>query len=160
MTSEEYGHAYNKGFDLTVRLLCSRGVQADHAREVAQAAWVRGWERIGQLRDKCLVTTWVNTIALNVNRGLIRKEPVRNLPELPHGTSYIDLTAIDIARVLSRCRPSHRQLLEQFMLGVTPREIAEREGVSDTAIRIRMLRARRAVRMQIERRRILPSRCR
>ena len=74
MTKEGYGQAYQRGFELTVRFLLSRGVQRDNAREVAQAAWVRAWERLSQLRDDNLVVTWVNTIALNVYRGLIRKD--------------------------------------------------------------------------------------
>ena len=64
MTREEYGQAYQRGFDLTVRLLLSRGAPRDRAREVAQAAWARGWERLSQLRNESLVVTWVNTIAL------------------------------------------------------------------------------------------------
>lgn len=46
------------------------------ACESAQAAWVRGWGRLGQLRDETLVLTWVNTIALNVYRRLIREAPL------------------------------------------------------------------------------------
>ncbi len=70
MTREGYGQAYQKGFSLTVRFLLSRGVQRDAADEAAQAAWVKGWERLEQLRNESSVTTWVNTIALNVYRRL------------------------------------------------------------------------------------------
>ena len=52
MTREEYGKAYQKGYNLTVRFLVSRGLAYDAAQETAQAAWVKGWERIGQLRDQ------------------------------------------------------------------------------------------------------------
>ena len=51
MTREEYGAAYKKGYNLTVRFLVSRGLSYDSAQETAQAAWVKGWERLGQLRD-------------------------------------------------------------------------------------------------------------
>ncbi len=154
MTREGYGQAYQRGFDLTVRFLLSRGVQRDHAREVAQAAWVRAWERLSQLRDDSLVVTWVNTIALNVYRGLIRKELLnRSLVELRDKrdrTVAIDMAAIDVARVLRICRPSDRRLLEQNMCGVTTGEIAKQQGVSETAIRIRLLRARRYARSRLE----------
>ncbi len=154
MTRDGYGQAYQRGFDVTVRFLLSRGVRRDSAREVAQAAWVRAWERLSQLRDDSLVVTWVNTIALNVYRGLIRKELLnRSLVELRDQrdrTVTINMAAIDVARVLRICRPSDRHLLEQNMYGLTTGEIAREQGVSETAIRIRLLRARRYARSRLE----------
>ena len=152
MNREEYGQAYQRGFELTVRLLLSRGVPADRAREVAQAAWVRGWERLEQLRNESLVVTWVNTIALNVYRNYLRSEPIyQTLPELST-KGGVDFAAIDISRILKICRPYDRFLLEQQMCGVTTEEIAREQGVTETAIRIRMLRARRSARVRVEKR--------
>ena len=154
MTREGYGQAYQKGFSLTVRFLLSRGVQRDAADEAAQAAWVKGWERLEQLRNESSVTTWVNTIALNVYRRLARREanpPV--LPTMYEKTVKIDVAAIDVARILQFCRPNDRHLLEQqYVNGVTTEEIAREQGVTETAIRIRLLRARRHARSQVERR--------
>jgi DNA-directed RNA polymerase specialized sigma24 family protein len=153
MTRDGYGQAYQRGFELTVRFLLARGIHRENAKEVAQAAWVRGWERLGQLRNESLVITWVNTIALNVYRSLIRREPVeRDLGEVAGKTAGIDLAAIDVARILRFCRPCDRILLEQSMRGLTTAELAEQQGVSETAIRIRLLRARRDARARLERR--------
>lgn len=154
MNKDGYGQAYQKGFNLTVRFLLSRGVQRDIADEVAQAAWVRGWERRDQLRDEGLVVTWVNTIALNVYRRLIRRECSHpDLPRLPEKTVSIDIAAMDVARILAFCRPNDRHLLEQqYVNGVTTQEMAREQGVTETAIRIRLLRARRDARSQVERR--------
>jgi len=152
MTRDEYGVAYQKGFDITVRFLLSRGAQREYALEVAQGAWVRGWERLHQLRDDAMVITWVNTIALNAYRRVMRQgAPTRELPEIvsPHG---IDTAAIDVHRILNYCRPSERILFEQQMCGVTTEEIARKQGVTETAIRIRLLRARRATRSRLEKR--------
>ena len=152
MTRDQYGQAYQRGYNLTVRLLLSRGAQRDRAREVAQAAWARGWERLTQLRNDHLVTTWVNTIALNVYRSVLRSEPCyQELPELSTKAN-VDLAAIDVARILQICRPCDRVLLEQQMRGVTAEEIARDQGVTETAIRIRLLRARRAARARVEKR--------
>lgn len=152
MTREEYGQAYQRGYNLTVRLLLSRGAPRDRARDVAQAAWARGWERLSQLRNDHLVVTWVNTIALNVYRSVLRSEPCyQELPELSTKAG-VDLAAIDIARILRICRPGDRLLLEQQMRGVTAEEIARTQGVTETAIRIRLLRARRAARSRVEKR--------
>lgn len=152
MTRDRYGVAYQRGFDLTVRFLLSRGAQREYAIEVAQGAWVRGWERLHQLRDEATVVTWVNTIALNAYRRVMRREaPAQELPEIisPHG---INLAAIDVHRILGQCRPSERDLFEQQMHGATTEEIAKTQGVTETAIRIRLLRARRATRTRLEKR--------
>ena len=152
MTRDGYGIAYQKGFALTVRFLLSRGAQREYAMEVAQGAWVRGWERLHQLRDEATVITWVNTIALNAYRRVMRREaPSQELPEVisPHG---IDIAAIDVHRILNYCRPSERVLFEQQMNGATTEEIARKQGVTETAIRIRLLRARRATRSRLEKR--------
>jgi DNA-directed RNA polymerase specialized sigma24 family protein len=152
MTSEEYGLQYSQGFDRTVRFLVSRGVERDTAPDVAQSAWVRGWERIAQLREDRFVLTWVNTIALNVHRRLRRMQPSSLLVVEGHEhlaefqTRGIDLAAIDLSRLLKKCAPAHRCLLEQQMQGVTAAEIAHQNGTTETAVRIRLLRARRGAR--------------
>ena len=105
MTNTAFGEAYRTGFERTVRFLTSRGAPQDGALEAAQAAWVRGWERLNQLRNEEMVLTWVNSIALNVYRGVVRRQALTQpLPEL-HSKFKIDLCAIDLDRVLKFCRP-------------------------------------------------------
>jgi DNA-directed RNA polymerase specialized sigma24 family protein len=150
MTRETYGQAYQKGFKRTVRLLCARGASTDNAEDVAQAAWLRGWERLHQLRDEGMIVSWVNAIAMNVHRYTVHHEDrYRTLPDLC-GQAGIDLAPIDAARILTLCRPRDRVLFEQQMGGLTTEEIAAQQGVSTTAIRIRFLRARRAARASVE----------
>ncbi len=150
MTRECYGQAYQRGFDLTLNFLRSRGVPAENAREATQAAWVKGWERLEQLRNEDLVVAWVNTIALNVYRRARRFEAsCRTLPDL-HTRPGVNLAAIDIGRILKVCRPTDRALLEHVLVGLSPREIALQRGVPESAIRVRLLRARRAARLRIQ----------
>lgn len=150
MTREGYGQAYQYGFDLTLRFLRSRGVPSERASEVTQAAWAKGWERLEQLQNESMVVTWVNAIALNAYRRVARSEPVwQGLPDL-RTRPAVNLAAIDMARILKVCGPGDRALLEQQMKGLTPREIARMRGVPESAIRIRLLRARRAARQRIE----------
>lgn len=150
MTKENYAQAYQRGFDYTVRLLVARGAQGDTAREAAQAAWVRGWERLAQLRNESMVNAWVNTIALNFLRRTLRNEgALQALTERPSGGG-IDFAAIDVARILSFCRPHERALLEKYLQGMTMAELARENGVTETAIRIRIMRARRAAKFRAE----------
>ena len=145
MTRENYGAAYLVGFERTTRFLVSRGVLRDNAAEFAQAAWARGWEQLNQLRDESTVTSWVNTIALNSYRRNVERQSIL-LPARVSETTMIDLAAIDLARILDRCRPCDRLLLKQHLSGVTTREIAEHQRISEAAVRVKLLRARRTAR--------------
>jgi DNA-directed RNA polymerase specialized sigma24 family protein len=145
MTRENYGAAYLNGFERTTKFLVSRGVHRDNAKELAQAAWARGWEQRDQLRDESTVTSWVNTIALNYYRRLVERQNI-TLPTRVADTTMTDLAAIDLARILDLCRPGDRFLLQQHLWGVTTKEIAERQRISETAVRVKLLRARRTAR--------------
>jgi RNA polymerase sigma factor (sigma-70 family) len=146
MTREEYGQAYQRGFNLTVRFLVSRGLSYDSAQETAQAAWAKGWERLGQLRDQGMVLTWMNSIALNIHRSFIRREPLlQALPELSTSPK-VNLAAIDVRRILKVCKMNDRMVLQRHYLeGYKVQEIARQQGWTETAVRIRLLRARRSV---------------
>ncbi|MBV8072187.1 MAG: RNA polymerase sigma factor [Acidobacteriaceae bacterium] len=146
MTTEEYGKAYQKGFNLTVRFLVSRGLSYDAALDTAQAAWAKGWERREQLRDPNLVLTWTNSIALNIHRTFLRREPqTQTLPEL-QAPPRMNVAAIDVKRILNECKPNDRVVLEgHYIEGYKVQEIARQHGWSETAVRIRLLRARRSV---------------
>src|SRR5262245_60781574 len=86
MTRDQYGQVYQQGLNRTIRFLMSRGVEADTAPDIAQGAWVRGWERLEQLRDDRMLITWVNTIALNQYRRVIRSDRLRQaLPAVDSG---------------------------------------------------------------------------
>jgi RNA polymerase sigma factor (sigma-70 family) len=122
------------------------------APDIAQSAWLRGWERLSQLRDERMLVTWVNTIALNQYRRAIRTESLhQEIQEAAHGRTSLNLAAIDVDKMLHLCRPQERELLEAQMLGVTAKEMAEAQGVSETAVRIRFFRARRSARQAVER---------
>src|SRR5579862_8456399 len=150
MTRDAFGLAYQSGFTGTIRFLISRGAKQEGAREAAQVAWVRGWERLHQLRNESMINTWVNSIALNTYRDSVRDAGrVRPLLEI-HGGSEVDHAAIDAARILRCCPAADRRLLEQHMQGATAGEIAKHHGATEAAVRVRLLRARRAARARIE----------
>jgi RNA polymerase sigma factor (sigma-70 family) len=146
MTREEYGSAYQGGFPLTVRFLISRGLSYDSALDTAQAAWLKGWEHLAQLRDPSLVLTWTNSIAINIHRSYLRREPqTQTLPELV-APPRMNVASIDANRILKECRPNDRAVLEgHYIEGYKVQEIAARHGWTETAVRIRLLRARRSV---------------
>jgi len=118
MTCEEYGNAYKKGYNLTVRFLVSRGLSYDGAQETAQAAWVKGWERLGQLRDSNMVLTWMNSIALNIHRSCMRREPfLQTLPEISTPPK-VNLAAIDEGKpeIITEAAKAYRAVIERFQI--------------------------------------------
>jgi RNA polymerase sigma factor (sigma-70 family) len=146
VTADEYGDAYHRGFPITVRFLVSRGVSYDTAVDTAQAAWAKGWERRSQLRDHSLVSTWANSIAWNIHRSSLRRDPAPQAMIEVWVLPHINLAAIDVNRALATCRPIEREVLEShYFEGYKVQEIAERHGWTETAVRIRLLRARRSV---------------
>lgn len=146
-TKQDYALAYSKNFDRTVKLLISRGAPREAAEEAAQAAWTRGWERLGQLRNAQFLTTWINTIALNCYRRELRHERLWDALGELSGHEAMNLAALDLEKILSRCHESHRALLLQWLAGNSVQEIANAQGATNLAIRIRLSRARQGARV-------------
>lgn len=154
MTSEEYADAYQRGFNLAVRFWVSRGVSYDDAVESVQAAWAKGWEHREELRQPASVVPWIISIAGNIRKTLLRQQQ-KNLPKNQEAASTISshAAAIDAKKVLDKSKPLHRAVLEaHYMHGLTAQEIAKSEGVSEGAIRLRLLRARRNLKKKVTRR--------
>jgi RNA polymerase sigma-70 factor, ECF subfamily len=149
MTQEAFGHAYWRGFVKTVRLLRSRGASLHDAEDLAQAAWLQGWRKIDQLRDQEMIVGWVNAIAVNYHRRGIRRESRYQILTDLCGQTGMDLARLETEKILECCRPADRILFEHQLGGLTTAEIAKRQRVSTTAIRIRLFRARRAVRARL-----------
>jgi RNA polymerase sigma-70 factor (ECF subfamily) len=146
MTDEYFGKAYQKGFHLTVRFLLSRGLSYEGALDTAQAAWTRGWERRDQLRQPALLLTWTNSIALNIYRTMLRRERQSEAFLQAEPVTNLNVAAFDVERILQECRPCDRTVLEEHYLdGYRVREIAQLQGCSEAAIRIRLFRARKKV---------------
>jgi RNA polymerase sigma factor (sigma-70 family) len=148
MKRTEYAEAFEAGYPATRRFLLSRGAAVEEAEEIAQAAWVRGWEYRDQLRDPGLVGYWVNSIARNLFRAKFRAKltaPIDGV-EAPY---WLNLEEIEVHRLLDRCSGDDRQLLKRSLEGYSAEEIAQDEGITSTGIRVRLLRIRQSLRQQL-----------
>lgn len=145
MTAEDYTRGYTCRFDVIVRFFLSRGVPYDEAVECVQAAWAKGWERREQLRDSTRVMPWIISIARNL-RNTSLKEHLREsaaFAELSRSEEHGRMEP-DAQRILERCEPSFRAILEaHYVQGLTAREIAAAEHISNAAAHARLTRARR-----------------
>lgn len=149
MERAEYAVAFENGYGATRRFLLSRGAGVDEADEIAQAAWVRGWEYRQQLRDPSLVSYWVNSIARNLFRARFRNAPTTSLEGVdPSYTMGLE-NEVELKRMLERCPGKDRALIEKSLSGYSAEEIAETEGISSTGIRVRLLRIRQHLRQEL-----------
>ena len=141
----EYGDAFTTGYAVTRRFLLGLGAPIDDAEEIAQAAWVRGWEYRDQLRDARLIGFWVNSIARNLLRARFRRPLTTRIEDL--SPSYtMDLEALELRRLLECCPRRDRALLERSLQGFSAEEIARVVGITSTGIRVRLLRIRQSLR--------------
>jgi DNA-directed RNA polymerase specialized sigma24 family protein len=143
----DYGDAYCAGYGATRRFLLANGAAIDEAEEIAQAAWVRGWEYREQLRDPAMVGFWVNSIARNLFRARFRGPSPMALDGL-HPSYTMDLQGLELHRMLERCSGRDRRLLERNLQGYSAEEIAREAGITSTGIRVRLLRIRNLLRQQ------------
>jgi DNA-directed RNA polymerase specialized sigma24 family protein len=150
MTRDEFGAAYQSSFRNTVGFLLARGLSADAAHEIAQAAWARGWERLSQLRDSRTLVMWLNRVALNLYRTSLRGEPpFQELTPAERGPE-LNIAAIDAAAILRKCKGHDRKMLRDFYLkGLHLSEIAKRNGWQENTARVRLFRARQAARLHL-----------
>jgi RNA polymerase sigma-70 factor (ECF subfamily) len=146
ITRKEFGMAYEKGCSQTVNFLISRGLQEEEANEKAQAAWAKGWERRFQMRDKKKALAWINTIALNLYRSSYRRDSrFEIIHEFPV-PARIKVHNLDLYKRLDQCREIDREILKlRYFEGFEIRELADRYDCTETAIRVRLLRARRSL---------------
>ncbi|MCB9384370.1 MAG: sigma-70 family RNA polymerase sigma factor [Bryobacterales bacterium] len=144
MTQQEFSIAYSDNFGLTRRFLLSRGMNAARADELAQAAWSKAWERRSQLRELTSVSAWVNTIALNLLRGEIRKSaPQVELSDRDEPISASVDEHLDAETLLGALNKQDRRLmLLHVVAGMTSNEIAKDAKLSPVAVRVRLHRAK------------------
>jgi RNA polymerase sigma-70 factor (ECF subfamily) len=144
---KKFGSAYKNGWGRTISFLLSKGLTVEEARESAQAAWVKGWERRDQICSKLKIVEWVNSIALNVFRSDYRKRVKEKEFEEFAIPPEVNIALMDLRRSLRRCRDRDRAILTKYYLqGFDSRELAGEYGCSETAVRVRIMRARRNLR--------------
>jgi DNA-directed RNA polymerase specialized sigma24 family protein len=153
MTTNEYGIAYERGFQQTLRSLRACGLNHTRAEECAQSAWCRGYEYLYQLRDPGSVVSWVTATAFNLLRSDQKRTKLFSelLPAHDRiSSSTINQAAADLGRILRFCKPHQRTLLEgRYLVGLSAVDMARLLGTSAGAIDHRVMRALDAIRRAI-----------
>jgi RNA polymerase sigma factor (sigma-70 family) len=145
-TSDAYRDAFEAGFRQTVQFLRLQGATRQDAEEFAQAAWAKGWERLGQLSDAGKIFVWINALA----RNLLRENRRRNemLIQLrstddPGVPPKVNPASLDLRRILRTTKQSERVIVtRRYFEGYAVKEIARAYGATERAIRRRLAQAR------------------
>lgn len=134
----------------------------DAAADLVQQAFVRGYQRLGTLREPERVGGWLFRILANLARDHQRSRvpgrvPLSSLPDLPGDEAGPDEAAergeirSRVAQALDRLTPEQREV---FMLkhveGRSYEEIAAVMDLSVGALKMRAHRAREALRFLLE----------
>ncbi len=118
----------------------------DLARDSAQAAWVRAWQRLDTIREPAKLRAWLVAIAANEARQASRSQRRRALRELPMPTDdpVGDLgvpEGADLTAALARLDPDDRGLVAmRYLAGLDSSEIAAATGRTASGVRVRLSR--------------------
>lgn len=125
------------------------------AEDVAQETFVRGYQKLPDLRDGTRFASWIDQIARNRCRDLLRKhqrrpeQPLTNVVEnaaAPDAEDFGDLRA-----ALARLPEEHRvPLLLYYYDGKDTQTLAREMGLSQGGACSRLFRARRQLRRLLD----------
>jgi RNA polymerase sigma factor (sigma-70 family) len=139
-----------------VHRLAARVLGPDDAADATQEVFVRAWSKIGQFRGDSAFGTWLFRLALNAivrrARHGHRLASAPQAPSEPARPASHDIR-LDVARALAGLDKSMRAVVVLHdMEGYSHDEIAQLLGITPSASRMRLHRARSI------RRRVLPRR--
>jgi hypothetical protein len=128
---QDYAMAFQKGYRRTLLALIRSSRRYDLAEDLAQAAWLRAWERWHQCQSPDPVP-WIIGIALNMLRDEIKRSSryCRLGPEHDRPTSMaVDVRAIDVDRILNNRESVSASCCERSMWKSAPLRRSQRSWV-------------------------------
>jgi RNA polymerase sigma-70 factor (ECF subfamily) len=147
-------------YTLAVRMVADR----DLAQDVAQEAFVRAWRAIGRFRGDARFSTWMHRITVNTafthrdRRKRAAADPLDAVYQEPESESLSPERGGESAAIRGPLRDALAALPESLRSVVvlkdvyewTHGEIAEHLGITVTAAKVRLHRARKSLRLTLE----------
>jgi RNA polymerase sigma-70 factor (ECF subfamily) len=138
-----------------------RGImrQPEAVEDATQMVFIKMFRRLPHLRDLALFEAWLFTLARNTAIDLIRRrncrpitvmidDQVRQIADPTTASACAEImSALDHA--LARLTPLDRHLVTQVVAGERYQTIANRSGLSLTAVKVRLHRARQFLRSSV-----------
>ncbi len=133
-----------------IRALCLREARrivgpSTAADDAAQEAAIRAWRQRACCRTPARPGPWVVTIGRREAFRMLaqrREQPLADVPEEPSG-DFEDLAALDLRMALRTMEDQEVQLLAgRYWQDLSDSELAERFGVAEATVRVRLHRLR------------------
>jgi RNA polymerase sigma-70 factor, ECF subfamily len=121
----------------------------DAARDSAQLAWIKAWQRLPTIRAADRLRAWLIAIAANEARQHVRAHRRRHVREIAPLTgeepterdSITTAEQLDLGMALRRLGPDDRALLAmRYLAGLTADEIGTATGMTGSGVRTRLSR--------------------
>lgn len=139
-----------------VYALCCRLLgRAEDAQDATQAAFVRAFVEIARFRGESSVRTWLYRIAVNESLGMLRRRrdtaPLVEESGDTGDSAPAVLERLAVRAAMARLKPEHRAILMlRFGEDLSYQEIAFVLGISLSAVKMRLSRARQEFRQCYE----------
>jgi len=149
---DAFGRLYRRHAE-RIHVLARRLVGSDLADEATQDVFVRAWTKLGSFRGDAQFGTWLHRLAINVlirraQSSRRREQRDTDLDPFLHARGTSDLNVrLDLEAALASIDKSYRQVVVLHdMEGYSHEEIASLLGIGVSASRMRLSRARTALR--------------
>lgn len=143
-----------------VRIAYAITCDLDGARDAAQLAWLKAWQRLPSIREPERLRTWLVAIAANEARQNVRARSRRQVREItpverdlerPAETGTPTADRMDLSAALVRLKATDRQLLAlRYVAGMTAEEIGPAIGLSASGVRTRLSRLVQRLREELD----------
>ena len=159
---EAFRHLLIEHRSAVTSTLIACGIRSeDTAHDLAQDVAVRAWQRLGSLQDERSFTAWIRRIAANAARDHLRRMAVRREDALD---SAVELASDDdphheaermaeIRLMLAALESEDSEIVEYLVAranGESVEALAARSGLSEGALKMRLMRARKRLRVRLE----------
>lgn len=142
---------------ITSTLIACGTRNEDTALDLAQEVAIRAWQRLDTLTDERSFTAWIRRIAANAARDHLRRMAVRREDDLE---SALDLAGQDdphrraertgeLRLMLAALEREDGEVVELLIAradGTSVEQLAMRTGLSEGALKMRLMRARKRLR--------------
>ena len=153
--------------------LCLRmSANTDDALDLSQEAFIRAWRSLGQYQFEASFSTWLFRLTSNICIDFLRRKKRRqetsltesyddsdegaelSVPDMqpsPEQQAMTNETKIELARVMERLSPEHREILQLRVIeNLQYEQIADILGVRVGTVKSRLARARLSLRKILE----------
>lgn len=143
--------------------LVACGVRSrETARDLAQETAITCWTRLSTLKDPQSFPAWVRRVAANAARDHLRRIAVRREEGLEEALELADAEEgpheraernAEVRLMLEALGDEEENLVEVLAAraeGVSIEELAQRKGLSEGALKMRLTRARKRLRQRLE----------